>query len=307
MAEAARKTDRAGARRSAGNAAAAPLRRSRPTTPRRTRTDRCAEAAPAAPPRSHALDAVRAAADRAGRRRLFVRDRRPGDVDRRCLCQADKVGVSTDVSGIVQDVDGEGQPARRRRPGSLPARSAPVPDRARQRQGQSGADGVVDRSDEAGLQAHGERRRRAAGAGRSRPAQLRPQRHAAAHRHDFAGRLRSGALHARQRQEQTRGVARAGAGAARQTRRQSRRRGDRASAISAGASAGRRGAASTRSHGDHGAVCRHRHQRAGDRAGKISRGFDHGLLSRRHRPRLGRCQAEGDRADLRAAGPDGRR
>ena len=64
----------------------------------------------------------------------------------------------------------------------------------------------------------------------------------------------------------------------------------RASAISAGAGAGRRGAAPARPHRGQGAVRRHRHQRAVDRAGQVSRGLDDRLLSGRHRSRLGRCQ-----------------
>ena len=77
--------------------------------------------------------------------------------------------------------------------------------------------------------------------------------------------------------------------------------GDAASAISAGQGAGRRGAAPARSHRRQGAVRRHRDERAVDRARQISRRLDDRLLSRRHRSRLGRCDPEGDRADLCAA------
>ena len=110
---------------------------------------------------------------------------------------AEKVGISTDVSGIVQDVDvtdnqhvAAGQVLYRLDP-------AAIPDRARQRQGQSGADRADDRGDEAGLQAHAERHRRAAGAGRSRSRPIRSRRDAAAQRHRSAGDLRSGEIHAR--------------------------------------------------------------------------------------------------------------
>ena len=44
--------------------------------------------------------------------------------------EADKVGISTDVSGIVKEIDVNEQPARRRRPGSVPPRRSPVPARA---------------------------------------------------------------------------------------------------------------------------------------------------------------------------------
>ena len=116
--------------------------------------------------------------------------------------EAEKVGISTDVSGIVKEVDVIDNQHVAAGPGSLPPRSAAIPDRARQRQGQSGADGAVDRRDEAGLQAHAERRCRRAGAGRARSDELRPQCHAAAQRHHLPGHFRSGALHARKRQEQ---------------------------------------------------------------------------------------------------------
>ena len=90
--------------------------------------------------------------------------------------QADKVGISTDVSGIVQEVAVKDNQHVESRPGPLSARPASIPDRARQRQSQSRADRDVDRGDEAGLQAHAERRRRRAGAGRSRSDKLRSQR-----------------------------------------------------------------------------------------------------------------------------------
>ena len=80
---------------------------------------------------------------------------------------------------------------------------------------------------------------------------------------------------------------------------------DAASAISAGAGAGRRSATPARSHGRQGAVRRHCHQRALHRARQISRGFDDRFLSRRYRSRLGRRQSERNRTDLCAARPAG--
>ena len=114
---------------------------------------------------------VRAAAACAHRRRLLVRHRRPDHVDRRRLCRSREGRRLDRRVGHRAGCRREGQPARRRRTGALPARSAPVPDRARQRQGQSGADRAVDRRDEAGLQAHAERRRRAS---RRRSISIRP-------------------------------------------------------------------------------------------------------------------------------------
>ena len=61
-----------------------------------------------------------------------------------------------------RDVGGRPRgPARQGRRHSVPRRSPTVPDRARQRQGQPRADRAEHRSDEAGLQAHAERHRRA--------------------------------------------------------------------------------------------------------------------------------------------------
>ena len=47
--------------------------------------------------------------------------------------EADKVGVSTDVSGIVKEVDVDGEPAGQAGPGPVPPRRSPVPARARAR------------------------------------------------------------------------------------------------------------------------------------------------------------------------------
>ena len=101
---------------------------------------------------------------------------------------AEKVGISTDVSGIVQDVDVKenehvtaGQVLYRLDPRQFQI----ALDNAKANLAQTA---LIDRGDEAGLQAHGERCRRAAGAGRSRSDQLRPRRHAAAKRHRDAGR-----------------------------------------------------------------------------------------------------------------------
>ena len=90
------------------------------------------------------------------------------------------------------------------------------------------------------------------------------------------------AVHAAKRQEQARRLARAVAGAARQARRQSghrRHASIRNTRQAQGAS--RRGAAPTGSHGGHGAVRRHRHRRAVDCARKISCRFDDRLFPRR--------------------------
>ena len=90
--------------------------------------------------------------------------------------EADKVGISTDVSGIVKEVDvAENQHVE---PGQilLPARSPPVPDRAGERERQPRADGADDRIDEAGLPAHAERHRHRAGASRARPGHVRSLR-----------------------------------------------------------------------------------------------------------------------------------
>src|SRR5579884_4212565 len=61
---------------------------------------------------------------------------------------------------------------------------------------------------------------------------------------------------------------------------------DAASAISAGAGAGPRSAASARSHGRQGAVLRDCNRRAQHRARQISRGFHDRILPRRYRSRL---------------------
>ena len=82
--------------------------------------------------------------------------------------EADKVGISTDISGIVQDVDvrdnehvAAGQVLYRLDPRQFQI----ALDNAK---ANLGADGADDRRDEAGLQAHAERCRRATGAGRAR-------------------------------------------------------------------------------------------------------------------------------------------
>jgi len=55
--------------------------------------------------------------------------RRPNHVNRQmAYVETDKVGISTDVSGIVQDVECQREPSRFCRTGALPARSPPVPD-----------------------------------------------------------------------------------------------------------------------------------------------------------------------------------
>ena len=95
------------------------------------------------------------------------------------------------------------QPARDCRTDSLPARTSSIPDRTRQRESKSRRDRAVDRCDEARLQAHAKRRCGRAGAARSRPDQLQSPKHAAAFRHGVTGHVRSGALHAARRQEQT--------------------------------------------------------------------------------------------------------
>ena len=101
---------------------------------------------------------------------------------------------------------------------------------------------LIDRCDEAGLQTHAQRRRCGAGAGRSRSDQLQSPGHAAEKRHRVPGRVRPGKIRAGKRQEQAPILAAAGASATRQTRRQCRHSDRSASAISASAGAGRRGA-----------------------------------------------------------------
>ena len=204
--------------------------------------------------------------------------------------QAEKVWNTTDVSGIVQDVavkDNQHVAAEQVLYRLDPRQFQIALDNAK---ANLGANRVVDRGDEAGLQAHGERHRCAAGPGRPRSGQLRSQCHAAAQCHHFPGRLRSGALHARQRQKQARSLARAGAGAACQARRQSGAGRHRTSAIPSGSGTGRRGATPARSHGHRGAVRRGSDRRALHRAGEVSCGIDDGVLSRRYRSYLGRCQ-----------------
>ena len=123
-------------------------------------------------------------------------------------------------------------------------------------------------------------------------------------RHCFPGRIRPGALHARQRQEQARSPARAGAGAARQARRQSGHRRHRASAIPC-----RRRRRSTRRSAS--SITRSSRRRSPasvtgvpvDRAREISCGIDDGVLSRRYRSRLGRSKPQGDGADVCEARP----
>ena len=112
--------------------------------------------------------------------------------------EADKVGISTDVAGIVKEVDVQGEPAGRR-PARFSTASIRVQfqialDNAKANLAQTA---LSHRGDEAGLQAHAQRHRRTAGAGRSRSDQLRSRRDAAAQRHHLASRLRSGEIHAR--------------------------------------------------------------------------------------------------------------
>src|SRR5262249_10890661 len=135
-----------------------------------------------------------------------------------------------------------------------------------------------------------------------------PLRRPHPHRRGLQGQLRSGPLHPRGRQEQARVPQAAGAGAARAAERQSRSPAGRASALSAGEGAGRRGAAAARPCDRARAVRRHRHPgrfaparhlpRIGHRGADQYRGRRAGG----DRPRVGRRQPEGDRPHPREAG-----
>ena len=107
----------------------------------------------------------------------------------------------------------------------------------------------------------------------------------------------------RHRQEQARIFASADASAIGAARRQCRNPRCSAPAISAGPSPGRRGTTPARSHRHRRAFCRPGRRCFSNRSREISRRLDDGFLSRRYRPRLDRSQSERDRAHLCAARP----
>ena len=86
--------------------------------------------------------------------------------------EANTVGISTDVPGIVNEIDVTNN--QHVDPGQVlyRTRSATVPDRPRQRQSQPCPDGADHRRDEAGLPTHVERCRRPTGPGRARSGNL---------------------------------------------------------------------------------------------------------------------------------------
>ena len=109
---------------------------------------------------------------------------------------AGMVGISTDVSGIVQQIDAtENQHVDKGQVLVSPG-SPSVPDRPRKCEGHPRRDGADDHVDEAGLWAHVERCRCATGAGRARSGDLRPQRIAREYRRRVQIQLRPGAFHA---------------------------------------------------------------------------------------------------------------
>ena len=165
---------------------------------------------------------------------------------------------------------------------------------------------LMHRGDEAGLSAHAERHRRPAGAGRTRSDEVRQRRDAAAQPHHLPGCLRSGEGTLRQRQEQTRIAAR------------SRRRCSSPSWAAIPTSTSR----SIRN------ICRPRRRSTRRSAssidtvvkapfagivtdvpsiapGKYLAASTTAFYPGRHRSRLDRGQAEGNRADLCAARPAG--
>ena len=134
----------------------------------------------------------------AARRRLLVRHRGQDHVDRRCLCRCRQGRrFRPTLPALVQDVDvndnqhvAAGQILYRLDPRQFQI----ALDNAKANLAQTA---LCHRRDEAGLQAHAERHRRATGAGRSRSDQLRSRAMLLRSRHRFTGRVRSGEVHAR--------------------------------------------------------------------------------------------------------------
>ena len=254
-----------------------------------------------------ALDPVRAAAARADRRRLLVRHRRPGDVDRQRLCPGRQGRRLDRRLRHRQGGRGPREPARRGRArccsASTICRSG---SRSSAPTAQLGDGAQRPQRAEGELPGHAGADR--AGAGRHRllrsripaPAGPRGQERRVAGRPSTRAR---GTCRTRNRSSprstssSPRIAAKLGgdpdiAGRA-------------APALPRCHGAARRGRAPARPHGGEGAVRRHRDQRALAAARQVSAGLDDRLLSGRHGPRLGRGQPEGDRADLCAARPAG--
>ena len=256
------------------------------------------------------VPAVRAAADRADRRRLHLRDRRQRSMStENAYVQADMVGVSTDVSGIVSEIDGQGEPEGRGRRHPVQARRPAVPARARHAPTPSSASSRNELSRAAGqLSQHAGADR--AGADRRRLSTTRNfkrQQAARGQQLRLAGGVRARAAQSSGRAAEARLAQPAARRHRRQPERRPRRAGREPSALQ-GALAARDEAARQL---DHTTV---RAPIAGIvtnvpslQPGQYLAASTSALQRGRDRPCLGRGQSEGDRADLCAAGPEGDR
>ena len=235
-----------------------------------------------------ALGAVCAAAARADRRRLLVRHRRPGDVDRRRLCRSRQGRHLDRRLRHRQGGRRHGEPARRRPARSCSASMICRSARARPRRGAGRH--RAQRSQRAQGELPGHAGADQAGAGRHRLLRPRipPSAGSRGQERRVAADLRHRAAQPAERATEARLAQRSSSPPiAANLNGDPEHRGRAASALSRRRGAARRSRAPARPHRREGAVRRHRDQCAVDRARQVSRGLDHRLLSRRDRTTSG--------------------